>query len=60
MDDHMSAVVRGCYFHLRSLGKLREVLAIKVATTNAVALVISKIDYGNSWGLWKQLPLGTP
>jgi hypothetical protein len=53
MEDHVSSVVRGCFFHLRSLGKLRNALTLKAATTIAVALVISRLDYANSclWGL---------
>ena len=53
LEDHISAVVKGCYFHLRSLGKLRPSLTVKAATAIAVALVLSRLDYCNSclWGL---------
>ena len=49
----VSAVVRTCYFHLRTLGKLQSFLTKKAAVTVAVALVLSRLGYFNGclWGL---------
>ena len=39
-DQHVSAVVRSCFFHVRSLSK--------AAKSIAVSLILSKLDYCNS------------
>ena len=39
-DQHVSAVVRSCFFHVRSLSK--------AANSIAVSLILSKLDYCNS------------
>ena len=55
MTSHISAVVRSCFFQLRSLGRLRPHLNKKTASAVAVALIQSRLDYCNSclWGLPK-------
>ena len=49
----VSAVVRTCYFHLRTLGKLRPFLTKTAFISFAVALVLIRLDDCNSclWGL---------
>ena len=39
-DQHVSAVVKSCFFHVRSLSK--------AAKSIAVSLILSKLDYCNS------------
>jgi len=53
MVDHVSSVVRNCYYQLRILGKLRPMLTRELANEIALATVMSRIDYCNStfWGL---------
>ena len=41
-------VRRGCLFHLRTLRHLRPVLPRDIATTIAVALIQTRLDYANS------------
>ena len=47
-DQHVSAVVRSCFFHVRSLSKVRPYLTRKAANSIAVSLILSKLDYCNS------------
>ena len=53
-DQHVSAVVRSCIFHVRSLSKVRSYLTRKAANNIAVSLILSKLDYCNS------IPAGLP
>ena len=48
LHHNVSAVVWTCYFHLRTLGKLRPFLTKKATISVAVALVLSRLDYCNS------------
>ena len=51
MQDHISNTVRGCFYHLRSLGKLRPFLSARSANAIAVSMVLSRLDYCHScWG----------
>jgi hypothetical protein len=56
LHDHVSSTVRACYFHLRTLRKLRPLLTRHAANSVAVSLILSRLDYCNCclWGLPKQ------
>ena len=45
MEQHVSAVVRSCFFHIRSLSKVRPYITYKAASSIAVCLILSKLDY---------------
>ena len=49
MEQHVSAVVRSCFFHIRSLSKVRPYITYKAASSIAVCLILSKLDYWNSF-----------
>jgi hypothetical protein len=51
MTQHINSIVSKCYYHLRTLGKLRPVLTCSAANSLAVATVTSRLDYCNS-ALW--------
>ncbi|PVD33212.1 hypothetical protein C0Q70_04463 [Pomacea canaliculata] len=55
MSDHVSSVVKACYFHIHTLGRLRPSLNKKTANAVAVSLIGSTLDYANSclWGISK-------
>ena len=48
MEQHVSAVVRSCFFHIRSLSKVRPYITYEAASSIAVCLILSKLDYCNS------------
>ena len=48
MNNHISAVVKTCFYYLRLLRKLRPVINQETANTIAVSLVHSRLDYCNS------------
>ena len=48
MEQHVSAVVRSFFFHIRSLSKVRPYITYKAASSIAVCLILSKLDYCNS------------
>ena len=48
MEQHVSAVVRSSFFHIRSLSKVRPYITYKAASSIAVCLVLSKLDYCSS------------
>ena len=48
MEQHVSAVVRSCFFHIRSLSKVCPYITYKAASSIAVCLILSKLDYCNS------------
>ena len=45
MRDHISATIKGCYFHLYTLWKLWTFLTAKAGYSISVALVLSRLDY---------------
>ena len=47
--QHVSAVVRSCFFHVRPLSKVRSYLTRKAANSIAASLILSKLDYCNSF-----------
>ena len=48
MSKQVSAIVRGCQYHIRRIGRIRNCLTLDAAKTAAVTLVGSKLDYCNS------------
>jgi len=48
MEQHVSAVVRSCFLHIRSVSKVRPNITYKAASSIAVCLILSKLDYYNS------------
>ena len=48
VEQHISAVVRSCFFHIISLSKVRPYITYKAASSIAVCLILSKLDYCNS------------
>ena len=52
MQDYVGNSVRGCFYHLLSLGKLRPFLSSRAANTTAVSNVLSQLDHCDSclWG----------
>ena len=53
MAAHMSSVIKSCYCHLRSLGKLQPFLTQDAANAIAVSVIRSRLDHCNItlWGL---------
>ena len=47
-EQHISSVVKTCFFHIRALSKIRNYITHKSANTVAVSLVLSRLDYCNS------------
>ena len=45
---HVSAIVKSCFFHDRSLSKVCSYLTRKAANSIAVSLILSKLDFCNS------------
>ena len=48
MKKQVSAIVQGCQYHIRRIGRIRNCLTFDAAKTAAVTLVGSKLDYCNS------------
>lgn len=47
-DKQISAVIRGSFFHLRSIAKLKNILSSKDLEVAIHAFVTSRLDYCNS------------
>ena len=54
MEQQINATTRTCYFHLRSISKIKKCLPEATCKTLVQALVISRLDYGNA--LYNGLP----
>jgi hypothetical protein len=48
LTNHISAVVKSCFFHIRDLKRIRSCLSRNTATSIANAFVQSRLDYCNS------------
>ena len=48
MSDHISAVCRSCYLHIRNIGKIRPYLTQKATEQLIHAFISSKLDHLNS------------
>ena len=46
--QHVSSVVRSCFFHVQSLNKVSSHLTCKAANSIAVSLILPRLDYSNS------------
>ena len=53
MSDHVSSVIKTCYFFIRMLGRLRPLLNRETANAVAVSLILSRLDFSNGclWGM---------
>jgi hypothetical protein len=47
-SEHISAVSKSCFHHIRDLRRLRSTINLSTARTMATALIHSKLDYCNS------------
>ena len=47
-DDHITAICRSTYFHIRNIGKIRNFLSHNVCSTIIRALISCKLDCCNS------------
>ena len=47
-DDHITAICRSTYFHIRSIGKIRNLLSYNACSTIIHALISCRLDYCNS------------
>src|SRR5664279_4786728 len=54
MSDHISAISKSCFCHIRDLMRIRSTLALTTAKTVATSLIHSHLDYCNS--LFLNLP----
>src|SRR5664279_196016 len=54
MSDHISAISKSCFCHIRDLRRIRSTLDLTTAKTIATSLIHSRLDYCNS--LFLNLP----
>ena len=47
-QNQVSSIVKTCFYHIRSLSKIRPLITRKAANSMAVSLILSKLDYCNS------------
>ena len=47
-DDHITAICRSTYFHIRNIGKIRNLLSYNACSTIIHALISYRLDYCNS------------
>ena len=48
MEKHINSTVSSCYFQIRNIGFIRQYITKDVARTLVQALVLSRLDFGNS------------
>ena len=53
-DDHITAICRSTYFHIRNIGKIRNLLSYNACFTIIHTLISCRLDYCNSL-LYKRL-----
>ena len=46
-DDHITAICRSTHFHIRNIGKLRDLLLYHACSTIIQALISCRLDYCN-------------
>ena len=51
----INITIRSCFFHIRSLSKVRTHITCKVAGSIAVCLILSKLDYCMAFYCQKQM-----
>ena len=54
MSEHISAISKSCFFHIRDLRRIRNTLDLQTAKTIATSLIHTRLDYCNS--LFLNLP----
>ena len=47
-DDHITAICRSTHFHIRNIGKIRNLLSYDACSTIINALISCRLDYCNS------------
>ena len=47
-DDHITAICRSTYFHIRNIEKIRNLLSYNACSTIIHALISCRLDYCNS------------
>ena len=47
-DDHITAICRSTYFHIRNIGKIRNLLSYNACSSIIHALISCRLDYCNS------------
>ena len=47
-DDHITAIYRNTHFHIRNIGKIRNLLSYDACSTISHALISCRLDYCNS------------
>ena len=47
-DDHITAICRSTYFHIRNIGKIRNLLSYNACSNIIHELISCKLDYCNS------------
>ena len=50
-DDHITAICRSTYFHIRNIGKIRNLLSYNACSTIIHALISCRLDYCNYNGM---------
>ena len=48
LDDHITAICRSTHFHIRNIGKIRNLLSYDACSTIIHALISCRLDYCNS------------
>ena len=48
MEKHTSAVSKSCYFHIRNIGRIRNLVDDNTCKTLMHALVTTRLDYANA------------
>ena len=48
IDDHITTIWRSTYFHIRNIGKIRNLLSYNACSTINHALISCRLDYCNS------------
>ena len=47
MDKHVSMISRSCYYHIQSIGKIRDYITTEACRTLVQSTVTSRLDYAN-------------
>ena len=48
-DDHITAICRSTYFHIRNIGKIWNLISYNACSTIIHALISCQLDYCNSY-----------
>ena len=47
-DDHISAICQSAHFHIRNIGRIRNILLFDACATLMYELIVNRLDYSNS------------